>query len=170
MHNMIWNLKELRTSMRFSQARLSQESKVSLPTIQNIEANKANPTLDILEKLLLPLGVEFKLSPIPFDVNRAIALGVPLSESTSKVDIVVSASTLKLEARKWHRAFEMHSLSEREELSLVSFLMALKGHYPSFYEDEIKSPIFEQKISHYKTSGKVIKLRRMALAQMSKYL
>jgi len=50
---MLYNLRILRSQSGYSQVRLAQESGVSLPTIQNIEAQKANPTIDILEKIFL---------------------------------------------------------------------------------------------------------------------
>lgn len=151
--------------------KLAHESKVSLPTIQNIEAKNANPTIDVLEKLFFTLGLELILHPIQFDVEKAIALGVPLISSLKNFDVFKPSSTiLKQEVRKWHYAFEGSSLSEREELAIVSFLVAIKDHYPTFYNDEIICPVFEKKIEEKRTLGKVIKLRRMSLNNLSKYL
>jgi transcriptional regulator with XRE-family HTH domain len=171
MYTMIVDFKALRISLGFSQVKLAHESKVSLPTIQNIEANKANPTIDVLEKLAIALGLELKFQPIPFDIERAIALGVPLINTTSPSRIiVVNATSLKNEARKWHHTLKLNALKEREEMALISFLTAMKDHYPTFYQNEIVCPLFEKKIKEMRSSGKVIKLRRMALSNLSKYL
>lgn len=142
-----------------------------MPTIQNIEAHKANPTIDVLEKLFLCLGVELKLNPIKFDVEKAIALGVPLISSLEKLPMPrPTSSMLKQEARKWHYALAEGAISEREQLAIVSFLIAIKDHYPTFYNEEIICPVFEKKIIELRTLGKVIKLRRISLNNLSKYL
>jgi transcriptional regulator with XRE-family HTH domain len=161
----------MRTNLGFSQVKLAHESKVSLPTIQNIEARKGNPTIDVLEKLLKALGMELILRPVSFELNMAIILGVPLS-STLKINksIPPTAALLKSEAVKWNYGFHNHSLLEREEDALIGFLMAVKDHYPTFYKNEICFPIFEKKIKKNKLSARIIKLRRIALEKMSKYL
>jgi transcriptional regulator with XRE-family HTH domain len=159
-------------NLGFSQVKLSHESKVSLPTIQNIEALKTNPSIEILEKLLTALGVEFKLHAIPFDIDKAILLGVPLTSSTkNKVEILNPSGTLlKQEARKWNYAFQEKTFNEREEIAIISFLLALKDHYPSFYNEEILTPIFENKINSQRSNGKITKLRRISINNLSKYL
>lgn len=171
---MLFNLKSLRMNLGFSQVKLAQESKVSLPTIQNIEAQKANPTIDVLEKLFLALGIEFIVQPIQFNVENAIALGVPLTSALKKQKKneapKPSSTILKKETRKWQYALFENSLSEREELAIISFLVAIKDHYPRFYNEEIICPIFEKKIKEQRACGKVIKLRRICLNGLSKYL
>jgi transcriptional regulator with XRE-family HTH domain len=170
MRTMLFNLKILRSQFGYSQVKLSHESQVSLPTIQNIEAGKANPTIDVLVRLTKVFGLSIKIEPQPFDIEKAIALGVPLaSMSKTSSPPMVNSKILKQEVKSWHHPLLANSLAEREEVAMVSFIIALKDHYASFY-DEIKSPIFEQKIKEYGYCGKVIKLRRMALSNLSKYL
>jgi len=48
---MFVELKQLRHDFKLSQVELAQESGVSLPTIQKIESGRANPTLDVMEKI-----------------------------------------------------------------------------------------------------------------------
>lgn len=165
------DLKTLRMNIGFSQVKLAHESGVSLPTIQNIEANKANPTVDIFEKIFHALGLKFEITPIPFNVEVAIAFGVPLTSLNRPLDpVIVNAQELKHETRKWHHAFLDGSLGERERLALTAFLIALKTHYPNFYNSEIANPVFEKEIQKHINSAKVIKLRRLALNSLSKYL
>lgn len=171
MLSMTINLRKLRSDFGYSQTKLSHKSKVSLPTIQNIEAGKANPTIDILEKIIKAFGYRLKLEPLEFNINVAIDLGVPLTRNLSfTYNFKPNAKLLIDEVKKWHHVFMINCLNEREEIALVSFLMALNDHFYAFYQDEISSPLFNKKISEYRKSGKAIKLRRIALTNLSKYL
>ena len=58
----------------------------------------------------------------------------------------------------------------REELAVIAFIMALKDHYTDFYNREIAAPIFDNKIERERHNGHVLKLRRISIAAMSKYL
>ena len=165
---MLCNFKELRLNLGLTQFELAAQSGVSLPTIQNIEAGKANPSLDVLEKLLEALGLKLKIDYPEVDIEMAIILGVPLS-AKSGVKVSPTKELLKREVRKWTYSFNHSTFTEREELAFVSFLWALKDHWPSFYT-EIECPIFEEKISKLKIKGHVIKLRRIAISNLSKYL
>jgi transcriptional regulator with XRE-family HTH domain len=164
-------LKTLRNNLGISQVKLAYESKVSLPTIQNIEAQKANPTLDVLEKLFQTLGLELVVRPIPINIELAIALGVPLTSSVAlNTHFTPSKSALITEAKKWNYALIDPHLSEREKLAIISLIMALKDHYPTFYHQEICFPTFEEKIAEHRANSSVIKLRRISLSNLSKYL
>ncbi len=50
-----------RKELRLTQQSLSELSAVSLHTISDIESGKGNPTLETLEQLLTPLGLELAL-------------------------------------------------------------------------------------------------------------
>jgi transcriptional regulator with XRE-family HTH domain len=78
-HIMLCDLAQFRHQTGLSQVELASLSGVSLPTIQNIEAQKANPSLEILEKLFGCLGIEIKAQLQPLNYGIAIALGVPLT-------------------------------------------------------------------------------------------
>ena len=170
MYIMLFNLKQLRVDSGWSQVKLAHESGVSLPTIQNIEADKANPTIEVLEKLLKALGLEIQIFSSPFNSERASSFGVPLSSSQAKTRINVNKNTLKTETRQWLQNLNEKKLSEREELSVIAFLRGIHDHYPSYYRNEISTPLFDEKIRKYQKDGRVIKLRRIALANMSHYL
>ncbi len=168
---MICDLKSLRTSLDISQVTLAQESGVSLPTIQNIEADKANPTIEIMEKLVAALGLKIWLKPHEFEAERAIMFGVPLSSVTAKKlnNVIVNPRNLYIEIRKWLQIFEVNGFNEREEEAVIAFLKGLKDHYPEFSQ-KISIKNLESKIQKLEKSGKIIKLRRIALSNMSKYL
>ncbi len=166
---MICNLKRLRVDLGLTQMELATKSGISLPTIQNIESGKANPSLDILTKILNVLGLEIKVSAPAFQVEKAILLGVPLSSNQSNTLIKPSRDMLFLEARKWAHYFRENIFSERESLAMTSFLCALKDYWPSIYSD-IECPIFDKQIESSRNNGRLIKLRRMAIARLSTYL
>lgn len=166
---MICDLRVLRSQVGYSQVRLAQESGVSLPTIQNIEAKKANPTIDILEKIFLALGLKLTIAVPIFDVDLAIALGVPLSGEGVNLKKANKLSLAK-ESRRWIHLFSTNQLNERESEALAAFLMAIHDHYATFYTHALSCPIFDQKIKAGRKNPRHIKLRRMALAQVSRYL
>jgi transcriptional regulator with XRE-family HTH domain len=51
---------------------------VSLPTIQNIEAGRANPELETIQKLLHVLGIETQWTARKVDWDFLSTCGVPL--------------------------------------------------------------------------------------------
>ena len=54
------NIKSLRKKLGWSQELLAEKTGVSAPYITQIEVGKRTPSLDIVEKLALALGVESK--------------------------------------------------------------------------------------------------------------
>lgn len=54
------NIKSLRKKLGWSQEFLAERTGVSAPYITQIELGKRTPSLDIVEKLALALGVEYK--------------------------------------------------------------------------------------------------------------
>lgn len=58
-------IKERRKMLKITQRTLAELSGVGINTLTKIERNEANPTLDILEKLLDTLGLELRV-----DVNN----------------------------------------------------------------------------------------------------
>lgn len=167
---MIFDLKSIRLNSGLSQVKLAHESGVSLPTIQNIEAGKANPTIDVLEKIFTSLGFELQISAAPFDAERASAFGVPLASLGEHSEFNVGKTALKVEARRWLQNLGDKRLSEREELAIAAFLSGIRDHYPTFYREGISNSAFEEVIRKHRKDGRLIKLRRIALSNMSRYL
>ena len=54
------NIKTLRKQLGWSQELLAEKIGVSAPYITQIESGKRTPSLDIVEKMSLALGVEYK--------------------------------------------------------------------------------------------------------------
>lgn len=61
------NIKSLRKKLGWSQELLAEKTGVSAPYITQIEVGKRTPSLDIVEKLALALGVEYKTL---FEINN----------------------------------------------------------------------------------------------------
>lgn len=55
------NIKSLRKKLGWSQEQLAEKTGVSAPYITQIEVGKRTPSLDIVEKLAIALGVEYKI-------------------------------------------------------------------------------------------------------------
>ena len=166
---MICNIKKIRADLGLTQMELATKSGISLPTIQNIESGKANPSLDILTRILNVLGLEIKVSAPVFQMEKAILLGVPLSSNQSTSVIKPSREMLCLEVRKWAHYFRENIFSDRESLAMTSFLCAIKDNWPTIYR-EIECPIFDKQIETSRNNGQLIKLRRIAIATLSTYL
>lgn len=62
MEDIVKQIQERRESLKISQQDLAEMSGVSLRTINAFESHKANPSLEILLKILAPLGLKLSLS------------------------------------------------------------------------------------------------------------
>ena len=161
----------MRAQLGYTQVKLAQLSGVSLPTIQNIESSKTNPTVDVLNKILMSLGMEIKAQPLPIDIQKASVLGVPLTSSDeSNKDLKPNAAQLIHEMNRWPLPLMMKQFNHRDEEAIVAFVTAIYDHYPKFYTQNIENDIFNQKILEFRSNARIPKLRRMALNQLSKYL
>jgi len=54
-------IKERRKALKITQPDLADLAKISVNTLYKIERGEANPTIDILERILEVLGLEMKL-------------------------------------------------------------------------------------------------------------
>lgn len=162
---------ERRQALGLTQFTLAMRAGISLPTLQNIEAEKANPSWDVLTKLIEALGYSFSLQPQQLNWPLLCTAGVPLMQSTQKSQDV---SEIKLEIFKALQELTQptNSLSERENEALCAFILAIQDHYPSLfkkYSHLITSEWLHGKISKMNL-GRIIKLRRIALANIKSEL
>jgi transcriptional regulator with XRE-family HTH domain len=166
---MLGLVKQARLIQGMTQFELAVESGISLPTIQNIEAGKANPSIEVLTKIFSALGLNLTFEVPPFDLERAINFGVPLLSKKMNAKGEVTKELLKKECRKWLYHLHESTLTPRESIALISFFMAIKDHWPTFFS-EIKSSFLEDLIEKYRKNGQCIKLRRIGIANLSRYL
>ena len=171
-------LKKRRNDLGISQTHLSHLSGLSIASIQNVEAGKANLSISNLASLLEVLGYDLKLEKRQFEWDRLIKYGLPvLSEESLEPDgvleiewlekLLVSACAEFIQQRKPGSAQYL-----REKEALQAMVLALKDHFPKLYD---------QRFANYKVikafyprtdeiSGKLIKLRRIAIDRLAKYL
>jgi hypothetical protein len=105
-----------------------------------------------------------------FNIEKAIKLGIPLFNNKETLKIKGDKTLLSIEAKKWIPLLAQNILSQRESEAIMAFIIALKDHYQSFYKNYIECDFYEDQIPHYRKKGRVIKLRRIATANLSGYL
>lgn len=154
---------------------LAYLSKVSLPTIQNIEAGRANPSLDKLEKILTALNINISLKINNCDWDRLAELGIPISSKNASkklnanFDLLLQAlksacMELKLSAK------DNTDDADRKRDAVSATLAAIKDHYPSLYNKYIFKSSLLTEFTPGQYTGRIIKSRRLALACLSRYL
>ena len=178
-------IREARTQLGITQSELSHLSKVSLPTIQNIESGKGNPSLSTLEDLLVPLGRTLHLKLLKLqkaDWNVLAVCGAPLMvEKPTKMKPTREqlVSTLRMACLELTKASSLDQISDqtpyqqpdmqRKTESVAALLWAIQAHYPTFFANHFNLPLFKRLLP-LKPTGRHIKLKRQALATLSTYL
>ncbi|MBI4924539.1 MAG: helix-turn-helix domain-containing protein [Bdellovibrio sp.] len=176
-------IKQSRQELGITQFELAIRTGVSLPTIQNIELGRANPTLEVLEKLsgVLDLKIEFKRIPLDWDLFASYGVGLTTQRKETKLlqkplSNYLADHTSTLLKLIYKALYEMSTTpavldAERKKEALQGLLLAIKTHYPSFYKKHlVKSKAANNLISCKNLVGKVLKLRRYSLAIISGYL
>lgn len=155
-----------RKEVGWTQVELAHKSHCSLATIQNIEADRANPEVQTLERILQSLGCELTVTHKGVQLEYWPSMGLPLM-SEKALSIRPTLELLLEQCQKL--SGNLDSLSdERTRTAFVSFFEALRSHYPSVYA-RIGGQIHKWV---QKTSARCCrpKLRRMALERLSEYL
>lgn len=170
---MKWGLtiRKARTEAGLTQVQLAAKARVSLATVQNIEADRANPEVGTLQSILSPLGLRLEVQSRSWEPKVLIPLGLPL------LDAVVQ-SRLRQQANKYELMDHLISLTpnlgrlrpgSREQAAVVGFLWALRDHYPAIWSHvppKVKSWLNRQ----LKADSPPIKLRRISLSHLAEYL
>jgi transcriptional regulator with XRE-family HTH domain len=164
-------IRNRRKDLGLSQSQLAHEARVSLPTIQNVEAGKANLSQSTLGKIFEVLGLQLSIVSEDPRWEEGIALGVPLTgtiEGTfkSSKDFIRSLDDF---LRSLPQKKESMLKETRNWEAFTGFLWALETHYPRTL----------QKLSYAKKArfllaqnlkifepGRLIKLRRIALSNI----
>lgn len=162
-------IKRQRRELGLTQAQVAGQGGVSLATIQNLEAGRANPSYDVLGRILDCIGMELTVRKRSVDWNVLSALGLPLAPQTSlrlRPDGRALAHHLRLAIRE----VSSPSCDGRRLEATTALLMALRDHYPSFFKNNFaRSPTVNELLSG-EVAGPLLKLRRIALARISEYL
>ena len=165
-------IRERRTGLGLSQVALSHLSGVSLPTIQNIELGKANPSHSTLEGLCRTLNIEIHFRPVPADLNILIRCGLPLSPSISQ------KKSRNLTERSF--ADELFKLcldlrsKETKDPRVVeaaqALLLAIRSHYPTWFKANLASAPAVTILIPKRPTGRILKLSRQCLEPLSRLL
>lgn len=171
-------LKKQRQDLGISQNHLAQLSGLSLASIQNMEAGKSNLSISNLASLLEVLGFDLKLVRRQVEWEKLICYGLPILpaktlegagvpeiELLEKILVGACAEFIQRDEPESHR-----NLRERE--ALQALILALRDHYPKLFKQKFHSYRVIRELSPRtdEISGKIIKLRRIAIDSLSSYL
>ena len=165
-------LRRHRELFGLTQAKLSMLSGVSLPTIQNIEAGRANPELETIQKLLHVLGMETQFVAKSVDWDFLSSCGVPLRGYQTSLKAETGIPFLKTRFIEQMRLALLECNSsdtterDRKSKAIGATLLALQTHYPSVFADFSDSELAKKLLSQKGLQ----KLRRIALTGLMRFL
>lgn len=171
-------IRPARELLGLTQTELAHRSGLSLPTIQNLEAGRANPTQATLDAVLGVLGLEVRVGPRRADWDRLARCGAPLlltgregsvretSFRPTPGSLLEELRTACLELRD-HRDQEGQ---ERRRDAVQGLLLALRVHFPSFFQEHVAGvPLYQDHLSA-PVDGRTVRLAREAVAVLAEYL
>jgi transcriptional regulator with XRE-family HTH domain len=167
-------IKESRTFLNLTQVELAQLAVVSLPTLQNIESGKSNPSLSIVLNLLEVLGLNLKMDTHPIDWNLLSINGIPLLLN-SDIKLSSTESTIPNEfTRELRKALlllkqGLLNVKSREVEAFIAYLWALRDHYISSYKKIVGEDIKLDSYINKNNINNLIKLRRIAIANIRSF-
>ncbi len=161
-------IKEARVRAGWTQQNLAQEACISIATLQNIEADRANPAWDTLNSIFAALNLEVKINFNRNELEPFIPLGLPLLSQTARN--LKPISHADFERIMKNGVDHLNSIREnsREEKALASFLWAIQDHFPSLWKKLDQR--YKSWLRPKSDSARSIKLRRIALSHLGKIL
>lgn len=159
-----------RQALGMTQTELAARAGVSLATVQNLEAGRANPALETAGRILACLGLRLEPAQVAPDWPGLAAHGLPMAGARSDGAPRSPASLRRLlEGALLASRGEDNRDSRRSE-ALQALMLALAHGYPSLYGAWFsRSPLAKAWLGA-SPSGRVIKLRRIALGVLGAYL
>jgi|GEM_PF-4248047 len=152
-----------RELLGLSQVELSKQSGVSLPMIQLIEAQRANPSFEVLSKLLSALGLELDLHPTQTAKERLVeAFGLVTGSGPTihrlnrdRLKLWIQQIIQESTANPSQKHVSEH-VPERIQESFEGLSLAIFEYYPTFFRTLcLPEP--------GRITGRQIKLKRIAL-------
>jgi len=171
---LVEKLKLARKTAGLTQFQLAGAAGISMATLQNIEAGKANPEWSTLERLFAALSLEFTLKPKDLDYERLRSIGVPLIGMESKqqsafIKAPKLSSSIVIDTLKANMAQILNlSESSREFKAMLSYLWAIKDHYPKVFLQLGTGP--KSWVERGLESTQPIALRRIVLSYLGEHL
>ena len=179
------NIREARTLQGLTQTELAYRSGVSLPTVQNMETGRANPTIATLNAVLGALGLELKSAPRYADWDELALCGAPLmvreepaadSQGNRTVRDRHRGPTPDLLLKNLRDAcLELRHVSgttdlERRQDAVQALLLAIRSHFPGFYSDHLAGVDLYEPYVSLPITGRTNRLAREAVATLARYL
>ncbi|HPI40033.1 MAG TPA: helix-turn-helix transcriptional regulator [Pseudobdellovibrionaceae bacterium] len=166
----ISELKKFRLNHGWTQVELAQKCGVSVATIQNAEAGKANLELGTLKKILKVFNKKILFVNNQFDIEKQkqnwASIGVPLMyEGSTFVPTQEQLVSCLNSSFIWEK---QNHLKERELFAMIGFLSALYDHYPSLFTQlnpELNDWFNQNREKYLKPN-----LRRISLSNLGAYL
>lgn len=162
-----------RKQLGLTQQSLAQLAQVSLPTVQNIESGRGNPSLDVLTKISRAIGLRLVLEATDGtgEVNWDLLtnLGVPLSDKAAKSKVRPDSQALLLELRK-AVVGSVSSPDDRKVEALCATLLSLKSHWPSIYRSLGPLRSKADQLIARQNPDRLLKLRPLATSRLQVYL
>ncbi len=165
-------IRRQRLGLGFTQAEVARRSGVSLATLQNIEAGRANPAFSTLSKVLHEIALTPRCQAVEPDWDALCRLGLPLSAARSSRTVRGSADRLIRELAPALTALSCDTVGEtsREAEALQALLLALRLHFPDFFAARFSRSSLAWRMATRAPDGRVTKLYRIARAALAEYL
>ncbi len=158
---------ERRKALNLSQRELSELSGLSLATIQNIEACKANPSLKVLTQLNEVLGLSLDIKETSFHWDDLSYFSGLLCSKKHFKKHELTRKNLSLFLRRGVFELKRNQVSERILEVFQALLLSIKNHYPKFYKNH--ENVYNQALPK-RITPRHIKLCRIVLAHIGEYL
>lgn len=164
-------IKEKRRLMGYTQMKLAVLAKVSLPTIQNLELGKGNPTLELLKKIGKPLNYSFQYTSQEPQWALLEHCGLPIHPEQEKwAKTKITPLELAFQLKLAIHFCEQKKTEERLKEAVVSLIWAIQHHYPTYYAYCLESAETKTLLIKYPLKGRILKLMKMASSGLSHIL
>lgn len=168
-------IKNTRISVGLSQQKLAEKAGLSIATIQNLEAGKGNPTLEVVESLSNILNFNIEFLPQKTDWESLCYYGLGLaSEDDQMIKSKKLRNKYKLKELLISACLEIKNSKvivdkSRYVVSVESLIFAIKNHYSKFFSENLNLPIIKEFLPKELT-GKHLKLYRYSKNILGLYL
>lgn len=155
-------IRKSRAALGLSQSELAVRTGLGMATIQNIENNRANPSLKTLLEIFKVLKIKIILqeSNVALDMELLSSLGCPLMGKAT-ADLIPTQNRLVEAARN----LACDQLQGRSKKAIAAWLAAIHDHFPSVWEFlpvTVRSWSANQSVDP--------KMRRLAVSRLSEFL
>lgn len=165
-----------RNNMGLSQVALAARSGVSLPTIQNIEAGRANPAWATLESLFKILAVEVQFKAKPIDLKLWALHGVPLTSADIHSEKYQKPQSSRLKKMLKSLAGQLptgEDFQRKEWQAFLAFLWAIHENYPTFFKQIDKGSQYTELLekTYLQTNSEIFqKFKAISTEKLAAYM